>query len=132
MTINIKLAQLVLEDKEGKLIVGDALKLLLDTEMPSSLRFKLYEIAEEAQANIQNYHQQKLTLIKPNSTEQTNEKGEVTGYQTNPDKLDFVREELMKLLDIDVTLPWHKFDLDHFKVIPMLGAIKWLFNPPAE
>lgn len=134
MTIEVKLGQLVSENKDGKPFALESLRSLINSKVTPTLAFKFSEIAEAIEAKIINFQKQRLQLVKENGTEKLDENGKLYAYDPLPEKLSFVEEELRKLCDVTVELPWNKFDLDGFDpiVIGEMGALRWLFNRPAE
>lgn len=137
MSIQVKLGQLVLEDKDQKIVVLEALKKLAESRVSLTVAFKLSEIIEVIAEKVQNFQKQRLELIKANGTELLDAEGKPSGYQALPEKIPYIEEELFKVCELQIELPWNKFDLTDFEGVTidnsmLMSVIKWLFNKPCD
>jgi hypothetical protein len=122
----IKLAQIINSEK--------ALKNLLELKLPVKIAYKLSKLVDKMQPELKIFDEQKLSLVKKLGVA-TENPGE---FQVLPKNMEEFREDLKKLLDIDVNLEFGEgkglekislADLGDISISPQdLLVLNWLIQ----
>lgn len=125
--MQVKLSDFVVKSANGDFVVIKAMNEFLKNKLPLKYKFLLTDILNEITPKISNFQERHLELLKEHGTEILNEQGAVTGYIPHKEKEQFVIDELTKMADIDIELPYEKIKRQELHDVETSDdSIKWL------